>query len=53
MPKSKEGAEYVCDVCGATLLVVEPGCGCMEELICCSQPMKPKTAKKKAKPKKK
>lgn len=56
MAKPKKGTEYVCDVCGTTLLVTATGIGVLEDVVCCEQPMKArakKGAKKaKAKPKK-
>jgi hypothetical protein len=59
MSKTKVGTEYVCEVCGTTLLVTESGVGYLDEIVCCSAPMKAKSAKKtkstkkKGKPKKK
>ena len=51
---SKKGEKYVCEECGLVIAVEDP-CGCETvELVCCSVPMKPVTAKKvkpKAKPK--
>jgi hypothetical protein len=53
MGNAKKGSEYVCDVCGTTLVVTECGTGYLEDIVCCSQPMKAGTAKtKKAKSKK-
>jgi len=45
--KTKVGDSYVCGVCGLALTVDEE-CGCMEtcDIICCSEPMKRKRAKK-------
>ncbi len=53
MGKANKGSEYVCGVCGTTLVVTECGTGYLEDIVCCSQPMKVKAAKaKKSKPKK-
>lgn len=53
MPKAKEGNEYVCGVCGTSLLVTECGTGYLEDIICCAKPMEAKATKhKKGKPKK-
>ena len=51
---AKKGTEYVCGLCGTTLLVTEEGDGYLETVICCDAPMKTKSAraKGKAKPKK-
>jgi hypothetical protein len=59
MAKAKKGTEFVCGVCGTTLVVTEEGLGIMEDIVCCETPMecrvtKPKKkVKSKAKPKKK
>lgn len=54
MPKAKKGTEYICEVCGTTLLVTEDGVGLLEDVVCCERPMQSRKAKtKKAKPKKK
>jgi len=55
MPSAKKGTEYVCEVCGTTLLVTEQGIGILEDVVCCEKPMKPrvKKAKETHKPKKK
>ncbi len=51
----KKGTEYVCGSCGTTLLIVEGGGGCLEELVCCEMPMtkrqavKPRATKKASK----
>jgi hypothetical protein len=54
---AKKNTEYVCEVCGTRLVLVEGGEGWIENLVCCEIPMKAKAAKKKskakAKPKKK
>jgi hypothetical protein len=49
---SKKGEKYICEECGLVIAVEDP-CGCEPvELVCCSVPMKPVSAKKvKAKPK--
>jgi hypothetical protein len=53
---SKKGEKYMCEECGLVIAIEDP-CGCEPvELVCCSVPMKPVTAKKakakaKAKPK--
>jgi hypothetical protein len=46
---TSKGDNYVCDVCGLSV-VVDEVCGCEEvhEIICCEQPMKKKTTKAKA-----
>jgi len=49
LAKAKKGTEYVCEVCGTTLLVTEEGIGILEDVVCCERPM----ASKKSKPKKK
>lgn len=46
MPKSSVGTEYVCGVCGTTLVVTESGVGCLDEIVCCSAPMKSKSPRK-------
>jgi hypothetical protein len=45
--KIKKGQAYECHVCGLRV-VVDNICGCVEEhaLICCTKPMKKKTARK-------
>jgi hypothetical protein len=45
--KTKVGDSYECGVCGLALTVDED-CGCTEacDIICCSEPMKMKRAKK-------
>ncbi len=51
---SKKGTEYVCEVCGTRLLLMEGGEGWVEDLVCCEVPMTAKAPKKsKAKPKRK
>jgi hypothetical protein len=42
----KKGENYECGICGFRLVVDD--CGCVEEhyLICCTEPMKQKEAKK-------
>ncbi len=52
MAKLKKGTEYVCGVCGTTLLVTEDGFGVLEDVVCCEKPMKVRASKpkKKAKP---
>jgi len=56
MTKTKKGTEYVCGVCGTTLLVSEEGYGILEDVVCCEKPMDTRPAKPKkkatAKPKK-
>lgn len=51
----KKGTEYVCEVCGTTLLVTEEGIGILEDVVCCEKPMAARQTKpkKKAKAKKK
>lgn len=58
MAKPRKGTEYVCEVCGTTLLVTEEGIGILEDVVCCERPMssmrrKPKKTKAKKKPAKK
>jgi len=36
----RKGTEYVCGVCGTTLVVTEEGLGIMEDIVCCERPMK-------------
>jgi hypothetical protein len=45
--KTKVGDSYVCGVCGLAVTVDED-CGCAEacDIICCSEPMKRKRARK-------
>ncbi|HEX9909066.1 MAG TPA: hypothetical protein VGB78_11495 [Thermoplasmata archaeon] len=51
MVKAKKGSEYVCEVCGTTLLVTEEGVGILEDIVCCERPMECSVpAKKRAKP---
>ena len=47
--KAVKGESYVCEVCGLAVIVDEV-CGCVEthEIVCCSKPMKKRTAKVKA-----
>ncbi len=45
MSKSKKGTEYICGVCGSTLLVSDEGYGVLEDVVCCEKPMRVKTAK--------
>ena len=57
MVKPKKGTEYVCGVCGTTLLVSEEGVGILDDVVCCEKPMVARAAKPKkkakAKPRKK
>ncbi len=43
----KTGDTYACEVCGLAV-VVDEDCGCMEahDIICCSEPMKKKRARR-------
>ena len=45
--KTKVGDSYACGVCGLSITVDED-CGCAEacDIICCSEPMKKKRARK-------
>jgi len=45
--KTKVGDSYVCEVCGLAITVGED-CGCAEacDIICCSEPMKKKRARR-------
>ena len=52
MSRTKKGLEYVCEVCGTTLLVTDAGIGILEDVVCCAKPMKAR-AKKAGKAKKK
>jgi hypothetical protein len=47
--KTAKGDNYVCDVCGLSV-IVDDVCGCEEvhEIICCEQPMTRKATKAKA-----
>ena len=47
--KIAEGDNYVCDVCGLSV-IVEDVCGCEEvhEIVCCEQPMTKRTTKARA-----
>lgn len=55
MAKARKGEEYVCGVCGTTLLVTDMGFGVLEDVVCCDVPMVVRVAepKKKTKAKKK
>jgi hypothetical protein len=46
---TSKGDNYVCEVCGLSVIVDEV-CGCEEvhEIICCEQPMKRKASRAKA-----
>jgi hypothetical protein len=47
--KTSEGDNYVCRVCGLSVIVDEVcGCGEVHEIICCEKPMKKRTTKAKA-----
>jgi hypothetical protein len=48
----KKGTEFVCEVCGTTLVVTEEGVGLLENMICCERPMESRRIKHKHKPKK-
>jgi hypothetical protein len=50
MEDPKKGTEFVCGVCGTTLVVTEEGVGILEDVVCCEKPMdvvrgRPKKAK--------
>jgi hypothetical protein len=47
--KTSKGDNYVCSVCGLSVIVDEV-CGCEEvhEIICCEKPMRKRTTKAKA-----
>jgi len=47
----KKGTEFVCEVCGTTLLVTEEGVGLLEEIVCCERPMESRRIKHKHRPK--
>lgn len=47
MPGAKKSMEYVCEVCGTTLLVTEQGIGILEDVVCCEKPMKHRVKKAK------
>ncbi len=55
MANPKKGTEYVCEVCGTTLLVTEDGFGILEDVVCCEKPMVSRKVrpKKRAKARKK
>ncbi len=47
--KAAKGDTYACEVCGLSV-IVDDACGCAEtEIICCSEPMKEKKVKARAK----
>lgn len=54
MAKQRKGIEYVCGVCGTTVVVTDEGMGIMEDIVCCEKPMKAKApgVKKRSKTKK-
>jgi hypothetical protein len=47
--KTSKGDNYVCEVCGLSVIIDEV-CGCEEvhEIICCEQPMKRRATRAKA-----
>lgn len=45
MVPPKKGTEYVCEVCGTTLLVTEEGIGILEDVVCCEKPMSTRMSK--------
>lgn len=47
MANPKKGTEYVCEVCGTTLLVTEEGVGILEDVVCCERPMSSRRARPK------
>lgn len=53
MVNTKKGTEYVCEVCGTTLLVTEGGFGILEDVVCCERPMTSRKSRPKKKAKKK
>ncbi|MCU0852762.1 MAG: hypothetical protein MUC90_05870 [Thermoplasmata archaeon] len=61
MEDPKKGTEFICGVCGTTLVVTEEGVGILEDVVCCEKPMdvvrgsprKAKAKKKVKKPRKK
>jgi hypothetical protein len=54
MNDPKKGTEFVCGVCGTTLVVTEEGVGILEDVVCCEKPMEVKKSRpKKTKAKKK
>jgi len=56
MSRVEKGTQYVCGVCGTTMVVTDAGCGMLEDVVCCEMPMVvrvAKTKKAKARPKKK
>lgn len=61
MHDPKKGTEFVCGVCGTTLVVTEEGVGILEDVVCCEKPMeikrsrprKTKARKRSKKPRKK
>ena len=52
MTKPKKGTEYVCGVCGTTLLVSEEGHGVLDDVVCCGKSMGTRATKPKNKTKK-
>lgn len=53
MAQPRKGTEYVCGVCGTTLIVSEEGLGILEDIVCCERPMAARPAKPKKKTSKK
>jgi hypothetical protein len=49
MARIKKGTEYICGVCGTTLIVSEEGYGVLEDVVCCEKPMETRTTKPKKK----
>lgn len=47
--KTSEGDNYVCGVCGLSVIVDDVcGCGEVHEIVCCEKPMKKRTTRAKA-----
>lgn len=53
MVRPRKGAEFVCEVCGTTLLVTDEGVGTLEDVVCCEKPMASRRAKSRKKPRRK
>lgn len=47
METPKKGTEYVCGMCGTTLVVTEEGLGIMEDIVCCERPTKTRQSRPK------
>lgn len=41
----RKGTEFVCEVCGTTLVVTNEGVGLLENIVCCERPMESRKIK--------